>query len=256
VNCAALAESVVESELFGHEKGAFTGAHTQRKGRFELAEGGTLFLDEVGELTPSVQAKLLRVLQSREFERLGGAETLRSNVRIVAATNKDLERATAQATFREDLYYRLNVFSIQVPPLRERRSDIPSLARHFVAKFATAHDRRISGLTTAALDRLTRFSWPGNVRQLENVLERAVLVCSSALLDEEHLPPVLREDASPDQLPLAEAVARFEKQLLENALEATNGNRARAARLLQTTERILGYKVTKLGIDCDRFRGR
>jgi Nif-specific regulatory protein len=257
VNCAALPETLFESELFGHERGAFTGAHARKKGRFELAEGGTLFLDEIGELAPTTQAKLLRVLQSREFERLGGVETLRTDVRIVVATNKDMETAVANGTFREDLYYRLNVFSITVPPLRDRRADIPLLAEYFLGKYATEHRRKISRISSGALEILTQYGFPGNVRELENVIERAVVVCEGFVVQEHHLPQGVRlapREESPEKLTLADAVARLEKQMIEDALRNTGGNSARAARALGTTERIVRYKAGKLGIDSSRFR--
>src|ERR1041384_2838796 len=177
VNCAAIPEALIESELFGYEKGAFTGALARKKGRFELAEGGTLFLDEIGDINPTTQVKLLRVLQEKEFERVGGTETIRANVRLITATNKDLERAIAEGQFREDLYYRLNVFAIFVPPLRERKSDLLLLSDHFLQKYATEHKKDIRRISTPAIDMLTAYHWPGNVRELENVIERAVLVC-------------------------------------------------------------------------------
>ncbi|HEY6555936.1 MAG TPA: sigma 54-interacting transcriptional regulator [Polyangiaceae bacterium] len=257
VNCAALPETLFESELFGHERGAFTGAHARKKGRFELAEGGTLFLDEIGELAPTTQAKLLRVLQSREFERLGGVETLRTDVRIVVATNKDMEAAVANGTFREDLYYRLNVFTITLPPLRDRRADIPLLAEYFLSKYATEHRRKISRISSGALEMLTQYGFPGNVRELENVIERAVVVCEGFVVQEHHLPQGVRlapREEPPEKLTLADAVARLEKQMIEEALRNTGGNSARAARALGTTERIVRYKAGKLGIDSSRFR--
>jgi Nif-specific regulatory protein len=192
VSCAALPESLIESELFGYEKGAFTGAQTRKKGRFELAEGGTLFLDEIGEINPATQIKLLRVLQEREFDRLGGTETLKANVRLIAASNKDLEKAIADGTFREDLYYRLNVFPIFVPPLRERKSDLLLLADHFLETFSRAHNKHIKRISTPAIDMLMSYHWPGNVRELENTLERAVLVCDGHVIHAHHLPPTLQ----------------------------------------------------------------
>jgi Nif-specific regulatory protein len=180
VSCAALPDTLIESELFGYEKGAFTGATARKKGRFELAEGGTLFLDEIGDINPGTQVKLLRVLQEREFERLGGTETVKVNVRLIAATNKDMEKAIADGTFREDLYYRLNVFTIFVPPLRERKADLLLLADHFLEKFSREHGKVIKRISTPAIDMLMAYHWPGNVRELENALERAVLVCDGA----------------------------------------------------------------------------
>src|SRR5678809_810538 len=182
----------IESELFGYEKGAFTGAQARKKGRFELADGGTLFLDEIGDLDLSTQVKLLRVLQQREFERLGGTETIKVNVRLIAATNKDLEQAMTASKFREDLYYRLNVFAIFMPPLRERKSDVLLLADHFLEKYAREHGKRIKRISTPAIDMLASYHWPGNVRELENIIERAVLVCETNVIHGHHLPPTLQ----------------------------------------------------------------
>jgi Nif-specific regulatory protein len=258
VNCAALPETLVETELFGHERGAFTGAQARRKGKFEQADGGTLFLDEIGELSPSTQAKLLRVLQGREFERLGGNETVRVDVRLITATNKDLERALAEGTFREDLYYRLNVFTIHVPPLRERKSDVLLLADTFVEKYAQMHGRTIKRISTPAIDMLMAYHWPGNVRELENTIERAVLVAEGDVIHGHHLSPTLQTAEASGTVvsrSLGEAVAVFESNLIQDALKSTRGNRTKAARLLDTTERILSYKVRRYGIDPRRFRG-
>jgi Nif-specific regulatory protein len=257
VNCAALPETLIESELFGYEKGAFTGAQARKRGRFELAEGGTLFLDEIGEINLATQVKLLRVLQEREFERVGGTETLKANVRLIAATNKDLEAAIAEKSFREDLYYRLNVFTLFIPPLRERKSDLLLLADHFVSKYAREHGKSIQRISTPAIDMLVSYHWPGNVRELENIIERAVLVCDGSAIHGHHLPPTLQTAEASNTVistSLEDAVQQFEKDLLVDALKTTRGNRAKAARLLQTTERILGYKVTRYGIDCSRFK--
>jgi Nif-specific regulatory protein len=258
VNCAALPETLVEAELFGHERGAFTGAQARRKGKFEQADGGTLFLDEIGELSPSTQARLLRVLQAREFERLGGNETLRVDVRLITATNKDLERALAEGTFREDLYYRLNVFTIYVPPLRERKSDVLLLADHFVEKYVRVHGRIIKRISTPAIDMLMAYHWPGNVRELENTIERAVLVSDSDVIHGHHLSPTLQTAEASGTVvsrSLSEAVGVFESNLIQDALKSSRGNRAKAARLLNTTERILSYKVRRYAIDPRRFRG-
>ncbi|HZM88585.1 MAG TPA: sigma 54-interacting transcriptional regulator [Blastocatellia bacterium] len=257
VACAALPESLIESELFGYEKGAFTGASSRKKGRFEMAEGGTLFLDEIGELSQATQIKLLRVLQEREYERLGGTETIKSNVRLIAATNKDLEKAIREGAFREDLYYRLNVFTIYLPPLRERRPDILELAEHFVDKYARQHHKRIKRISTPAIDMLTSYHWPGNVRELENCIERTLLVCDGNVIHGHHLPPTLQTASASDtvtRLSLAAAIEAYEKDLIQDALKTARGNRARAAKLLDTSERILGYKVKKYIIDCQRFR--
>ena len=257
VSCAALPESLIESELFGYEPGAFTDARAQKKGRFELADGGTLFLDEVGDLSPATQVKLLRVLQEREFERLGGVSPVAVDVRLVAATNRDLDAALANGTFREDLYYRLNVFTIFIPPLRDRRPDVPLLADHFVEKYASRHRKDVRRISTPAIDMLMSYHWPGNVRELENAIERAVLVCDGGVLHAHHLPPTLQTAEVSGTLPrqsLAGAMSAFEKDLLVDALKIARGNRAKAARLLQTTERIFGYRLARYGIDAGRFR--
>jgi Nif-specific regulatory protein len=257
VACAALPDSLIESELFGYERGAFTGANAQKKGRFELADGGTLFLDEIGDVNPSTQVKLLRVLQEREIERLGGTTSVRVNVRLIAATHRPLEKLIAEGKFREDLFYRLNVFTIYAPPLRERKPDIMLLADHFLEKYAVEHRKHIKRISTPAIDMLTSYHWPGNVRELENTIERAVLVCEGSVIHGHHLPPTLQTAEASDTVPrmsLAETVGSFESDLIQDALKTTRGNRARAAKLLQTTERILGYKIQKYEIDCGRFR--
>ncbi|WP_243303603.1 sigma-54 interaction domain-containing protein [Geothrix oryzisoli] len=257
VNCGALPEPLIESELFGYEPGAFTDARQMKKGRFELAHGGTLFLDEVGELTPATQVKLLRVLQEREFERLGGVKPVKVDVRLLAATNRDLESAVRAGTFREDLYYRLHVFEVFLPPLRERQADILLLADHFVEKIAAAQGKDVRRISTSAIDMLTAYHWPGNVRELENAIERAILVCEGGVIHAHHLPPSLQTAEVSGTVPggsLGEAVAAFERDLLQDALKSARGNRSRAARLLQTTERILNYKVQKYGLEPERFR--
>lgn len=257
VSCAALPDSLIESELFGYERGAFTGAHARKKGRFELAHGGTLFLDEIGDLNPSTQVKLLRVLQEREFERLGGTESVKVDVRMIAATNADLEKAIAARTFREDLHYRLNVFSIFVPPLRERKTDVLLLADHFLDRYAIEHGKPVKRIATPAIDMMMAYHWPGNVRELENAIERAVLVCDGSVIHAHDLPPSLQTaDASGTvmSLSLAEAVDAYEKDLIADALKSTRGNRTRVATLLQSTERIISYKVKKYQIDCSRYR--
>jgi Nif-specific regulatory protein len=258
VNCAALPETLIESELFGYEKGAFTGADAPKEGRFGLAEGGTLFLDEVGELKSSTSLKLLRVLQEREYERLGGTKTIKTDVRLIVATNKDLERAIAAGTFREDLYYRLNVFTIFVPPLRERKSDVLLLADHFLEKYASRHRKNIKRISTPAIDMLTCYHWPGNVRELENTIERAVLVCEGGVIHGHHLPPTLQTaEASGTVMNVSfrAAVEAYERDLIQDSLKTTRGNRVKAAALLKTTSRVLNYKIRKLDIDCKRFRG-
>jgi Nif-specific regulatory protein len=257
VNCAALPEALIESELFGYEKGAFTGAHALKKGRFELAEGGTLFLDEIGDMNVSTQVKLLRVLQEKEFDRLGGTTTVRANVRLITGTNKDLEKAMAEGKFREDLYYRLNVFAIFVPPLRERKSDLLLLADYFLQKYAKEHQKSIRRISTPAIDMLTAYHWPGNVRELENVIERAVLVSEGNVLHGHNLPPTLQTaqaSGTVTTLSLSDAVEAYEKDIILDALKTTRGNRTKAASLLRTTERVINYKVKKYEIDCTRFK--
>ena len=256
VNVAALPETLVESELFGHERGAFTGAVQRKQGRFELAQGGTIFLDEIGDLSPNVQLKLLRVIQEREFTRLGGTTTLKADVRLLAATHRDLEQALAKATFREDLYYRLNVFPIYLPPLRERMADIPLLAEHFLNKYNTEHQKAVKRLSAPALDLLMQYPWPGNVRELENIIERAVLVCDEDTILSVHLPPSLQrqEPGACSTSGLASQVEKLEKELITEALRQTRGNQSKAAHMLDTSLRILGYKIKQYAIETRRFR--
>ena len=257
VSCGALPDTLIESELFGYEKGAFTGADTRKKGRFELAEGGTLFLDEIGETNLATQVKLLRVLQEREFERVGGIHSIKANVRLVVATNKDLEQAILEGSFRADLHYRLNVFTIFIPPLRERRTDIMLLADHFLEKYSSEHGKKIKRISTPAIDMCMSYHWPGNVRELENTIERAVLVCEGNVIHGHHLPPTLQTAEATGTTPslsLSDAVKSYEKDLIIDALKITRGNRARAATLLRSTERIVRYKVKQYDIDCSRFR--
>jgi Nif-specific regulatory protein len=235
VNCAALTETLLESELFGHEKGAFTGAIMQKKGKFEVADGGTIFLDEVGEMSPLLQTKLLRVLQEREFERVGGTRPLKVDIRLIAATNKDLEEAIEQGTFRQDLYYRLNVVQLSMPPLRERREDIPLLASYFVAKYSKKCKRRVMGVSAEARARLINYDWPGNVRELENAIERAVVLGTTDLILPEDLPEAALEAESPSSIPVTkyhEAIAEAKKQLILKAVEQSGGNYTEAAKLL------------------------
>ncbi len=257
VSCAALPDSLIESELFGYERGAFTGAQSRKKGRFELAQGGTLFLDEIGDLNPSTQIKLLRVLQEREFERLGGTESVKVDVRLIAATNAALEKAIAAGTLREDLHYRLNVFAIFVPPLRERKTDVLLLADHFLERYGVEHGKQVRRISTPAIDLLMAYHWPGNVRELENALERAVLVCDGHVIHAHDLPPSLQTaeaSATVMSQSLGDAVDAYERDLIEDALKATRGNRVKAASLLRSTERIISYKVKKYEIDCGRYR--
>ncbi len=266
LNCAALPESLVESELFGHEKGAFTGALSVRRGRFEMADGGTLFLDEVGELSLMAQAKLLRVLQDRSFERLGGSATLRVDVRVITATNRNLEKMVAEGTFRRDLYYRLNVFPITLPPLRERQDDILPLASHFVNKFAAEAGRDDVRLSLAAMDMLQRHPWPGNIRELENAMERAVLLLGRGknLILPRHLPSELHAYAGKTAErggrrgsstgTLQEHLEELERACIEDAMEASGGQVVRAAEALGLTQRILGLRLKKYGIDYKTYR--
>ena len=250
VNCAALPESLIESELFGHEKGSFSGAVQQKEGRFERASGGTIFLDEIGDLKNAVQLRLLRVLQEREFERVGGTKVLTADVRVVAATNRPLERDMEDGRFRADLYYRLNVFPIHVPPLRDRRTDIILLADHFIEKYSRRHDRSIVRLSTPAIDLLMAYHWPGNVRELENAIERAVLLADGKVIHARLLPPSLQMAKIDDGRsgPLNVQLAVLEKELIVDALKMNKGNRAAAARQLGLTERIMGLRVEKYGL--------
>lgn len=256
-NCAALPENLAESELFGHEKGSFTGALALRKGKFEEANGGTLFLDEIGELSLSIQAKLLRVLQAKEFERVGGSVTIQVDVRIIAATNRDLVEMVAQGTFREDLYYRLNVFSIQMPALRERGADIMLLADYFTERFSADHGVSVSRISTPAIDALTSYHWPGNVRELQNVIERSVLLSTDGVIHSYHLPPSLQTAQTSNthmQTGLQDAMERFEREMLIEALKETQGNMAQAARTLELTERIMALRIKKYNLDYKTFR--
>src|SRR5205814_3338430 len=229
-----------------------------KEGRFELAEAGTIFLDEIGDINAGTQVKLLRVLQEREFERLGGTESVRVNVRVIAATNKDMEKALAEGTFREDLYYRLNVFTIFVPPLRDRKADMLLLADHFLEKFSREHGKVIKRISTPAIDMLMSYHWPGNVRELENALERSVLMCEGQVIHAHHLPPSLQTaeaSGTVTRVSLTDAIVAYEKDLIQDALKTTRGNRAKAARLLDATERILNYKIKKYAVDVRRFKG-
>ncbi|MBI4358390.1 MAG: nif-specific transcriptional activator NifA [Candidatus Omnitrophica bacterium] len=256
ISCAALPETLLESELFGYEKGAFTGAQGMKRGRFELAHTGTLFLDEIGDIPLSTQVKLLRVLQEKEFERLGGVETIRVDLRLIVATNKDLEREVREGRFREDLYYRLNVIPIFLPALRERKEDLPLLVQHFLEKANHENNKQIKRVSDDAWEYIMNYSWPGNVRELENAIERAVIICQSELIGREHFPFDLQAKIKPpDESPLqmngtdtqelASAVELLEKRLLSQALEKSGGNKRKAARMLGVTERILGYKVKR-----------
>jgi Nif-specific regulatory protein len=263
VNCAALQENLLESELFGHEKGAFTGADKQRVGRFEQADGGTLFLDEIGDMSANTQAKILRVLQEHEFERLGGTRTLRTDVRVIAATNRPLAQMVANGQFREDLYYRLNVVSIDMPPLRERKDDIPALATFFLRRFAGELKKRLDGLAPDALKLLMRYNWPGNIRELENAIERAALLTEGPLLNGTDLR--LGElstgtTASVDGSPVVKipptgiALEEIERQALIEALKMSNWVQKDAAELLAISPRVMNYKIKTLAIEYPRGR--
>jgi Nif-specific regulatory protein len=256
VNCAALPTGIIESELFGHERGAFTGATTRRRGRFELASTGTLFLDEIGDLAPETQVKLLRVLQEQQIERVGSDMPVPVDVRVIAATSRDLEAMIADGSFRSDLYYRLNVFPIHLPPLRNRRTDVLLLADHFVQGFATRRGRRIRRIATPAIDLLMSYHWPGNVRELENCLERAALLAEDDVIMAHHLPPTLQapDRAAERPLRLDEALGALERDLIVDALKATRGNMAAAARQLGVTERVMGLRIKTHGIDPKRFK--
>lgn len=254
VNCMALNPGVLESELFGHEKGSFTGAVARRRGRFELAQGGTLFLDEVGELSPELQVKLLRVLQERTFERVGGTETISVDIRIVAASNKDLQAAVQAGDFREDLFYRLNVVHIPLPALRERREDIPLLAAHFLKKYTADSPAAVKGFTAEAMDYLSAYEWPGNVRQLENVVERCVVMAGDEMIRVVDLPPEIRDEESqfksavdllPSRLNLAETLEKIEAALIRRALAQTNFVQVKCADMLGISKSLLQYKLKK-----------
>ncbi len=265
VNCAALPDTLLESELFGHEKGAFTGAEKRRIGRFELADTGSIFLDEIGDVTPAMQAKLLRVIQEREFERVGGNETVKVDVRLIAATHKNLEELVKKGTFREDLYFRLNVFPIELPPLRKRRDDMPKLARFFLGRFARETGKsHLQDLTADAVARLVSYPWPGNVRELENVIERAVILCQGEVLDAQDLrfldaqllmrtpgsggaPSELPAAPSKEQ-PLPEVLERLERDELIRAMDAAQGSKAKAARALGVNRSTLYYRLRKHGL--------
>ncbi|MFC1474944.1 sigma-54 interaction domain-containing protein [bacterium] len=258
VNCSALPENLLENELFGHEKGAYTGAFERHIGRFELAHGGTIFLDEIAEMPLSAQVKLLRILQEREFERVGGSKPIKVNVRVVAATNQDLESAVTAGNFRMDLFYRLNVFPIHMPPLRERGADIMLLADYFVQKYSGELNKRVERICTPAINALMAYHWPGNVRELENCVERAVLLARDGVIHAYNLPPSLQlRSEEIEQIKggtLEKMVAAYECELIEEAIKYAAGNQSEAARQLGTTKRVIQYKVNKYSIDCRRYR--
>ena len=257
VNCTALPSNLIESELFGHEKGAFTGAIKQKIGKFELANKGTIFLDEIGSISLDVQASLLRILQEKEFERVGGLKTIKTDVRIITATNKNLEKAVEEENFRHDLYYRLNVFPVYMPPLRERKTDILLLADHFLEKYAKENHKDIRRFSTPAIDMLIEYHWPGNVRELENCIERAVLLCEERVIHGYHLPPTLQTGTESDTLPvlaLDDAVSNLEREMIIDSLKNTRGNVTLAAEMLKTTVRKFAYKAKKYDVDYRRYR--
>jgi DNA-binding NtrC family response regulator len=253
INCSAIPENLMESELFGYEKGAFTGAQTSKPGKFEQADTGTVFLDEIGDVPAAIQVKLLRVLQEREFERLGSNVTRRIDVRVIAATNQDLRAALEQGTFREDLYYRLNVVPIDIPPLRERKQDIPFLANHFVHKLAPENGCQVEGITDAGMEKLMAYYWPGNVRELENVIERSLVMCTGTALDaaDIKLEADRRPRAQTDAhfLPEGMTLDTYEREIIREALRRADGNKSQAARLLGLTRNALRYRLTQMGLE-------
>jgi two-component system NtrC family response regulator len=253
VNCGALHENLLESELFGHEKGAFTGATARRIGRFEEADGGTLFLDEIGELSPQVQVKLLRFLQEHEFQRLGGNQTLCTDVRVISATNSDLDQRVKAGAFREDLFYRLNVVMMSIPPLRERKEDIPILINHFLKRYAEENGKEIGGLSSEAQDVLLKYDYPGNVRELENIIERAVVIAREDVISVEDLPfsesmGETTESPKAEEGLLRGSIEELEKKLIVEAMEKAGDHQIRAAELLGISERMLRYKLKKYGL--------
>lgn len=258
ISCASLPETLLESELFGYEKGAFTGAGAMKRGRFELAHTGTLFLDEIGDIPLSTQVKLLRVLQEREFERLGGVETLHIDIRLIAATHKNLEQEVKEGKFREDLYYRLNVIPVFIPALRERKEDLPLLVHHFIEKANKENGKSVKRISDEAWEYIMNYSWPGNVRELENAIERACIICQGEEITRTHFPIDLAAKIKPIHEPihpesangnLPDAVERLEKQLLKQALEKAAGNKRKAAKIVGLTERVFGYKVKIYGLE-------
>jgi two-component system, NtrC family, response regulator len=260
VNCAALSETLLESELFGHERGSFTGAVGRREGRFELADGGTLFLDEIGDIAPSVQVKLLRVLQQREFERVGGTQTLKVDVRVVAATNRNLAAEVTAGKFREDLYYRLNVVAVTLPPLRGRKGDIPALVSHFIKRYAQAYGKPVRGLLPGTLNALLRYDWPGNVRELENVIERAVVLATTPDLTADDLPPVLSGPGAahprPGSLIPGATLREIEREAILRTLEVVDGSTSRAAAMLGISPRKIQYRLKEYAAEDAKRQGK
>jgi DNA-binding NtrC family response regulator len=253
INCTAIPENLIESELFGYEKGAFTGAQVSKPGKFEQADTGTVFLDEIGDVPANIQVKLLRILQEREFERLGSNTTRHIDVRVVAATNQDLRAALEQGTFREDLYYRLNVVPIDIPPLRERKQDIPFLANHFIRKLAPDSGCRVESITDAAMEKLLAYHWPGNVRELENVIERSLVMCSGTTLDAGDIKlesaPRPRAQNQSNFIPEGMTLDEYEQEIIREALRRAAGNKSHAARLLGLTRNALRYRLTQMGLE-------
>jgi DNA-binding NtrC family response regulator len=254
INCTAIPENLMESELFGYEKGAFTGAQTSKPGKFEQADSGTVFLDEIGDVPAAIQVKLLRILQEREFERLGSNVTRHIDVRLVAATNQDLRAALEQGTFREDLYYRLNVVPINIPPLRERKQDIPFLANHFIRKLAPDTGCRVESITDAAMEKLILYHWPGNVRELENVIERSLVMAAGTELDAadiklENAPRARQQSGDSHFLPEGLTLDQYEQEIIREALKRADGNKSQAARLLGLTRNALRYRLTQMGLE-------
>lgn len=260
VNCAALNENLLESELFGHEKGAFTGANYKRIGRIEEAEGGTLFLDEIGDFSPQVQVKLLRVIQEKQYERVGSSQTINADIRLIAATNRNLEEAIENNTFRQDLYYRINVFPVYLPPLRERKSDILLLANHFVKKYAAEMGKEVDRISTTAINMLCAYNWPGNVRELENCIEHATLLCTNNVIHGHNLPQTLQMPQNSSDMSIAGSLKQkievMEKDLITDALKRNGGNVSAVARELGITGRMVRYKLEKLGINVNKFTYR
>jgi transcriptional regulator with PAS, ATPase and Fis domain len=253
INSTAIPENLLESELFGYEKGAFSGATTAKPGKFELADKGTLFLDEIGDVPAATQVKLLRVLQEKEFERLGGTKTLKVDVRLIAATNRDLRAALEDGTFREDLFYRLNVVAIDIPPLRDHKEDIPALANFFLAKYAADAQKHLQGITPQAMKRLMDFHWPGNARELENIIQRGVMLSSGTMLDvaDIHLDipsPRPSADSAALTLPAGMTLDQWEEELIREALRRANGNKSQAARALGLSRNALRYRLSKIGV--------
>jgi DNA-binding NtrC family response regulator len=253
INCTAIPENLMESELFGYEKGAFTGAVGSKPGKFEQADTGTVFLDEIGDVPAAIQVKLLRILQEREFERLGSNVTRHIDVRVVAATNQDLRAALEQGTFREDLYYRLNVVPLNIPPLRERKQDIPFLANHFIRKLAPDTGSRVESITPAAMEKLMEYHWPGNVRELENVIERSLVMCTGTQLDAADIKlesaPRPRPQNEQHFLPEGLTLDQYEQEIIREALRRADGNKSQAARLLGLTRNALRYRLTQMGLE-------